>query len=669
VKLKPQRSFMHPFMHPAIAGASRAARAARRLAARSAPMAVAVGRKAMAGGRAAWPVLRRLWPVVVAIAALTWKVLRVASVTTRRVASRLPLPRTRGIFGSVRTKLVVAFLGVAALSVAVGLIGFTQIRTVASSSATVEKEHFRPTLRLGQVRASLASVQGDLTADFQTADPLSKDIAEQRAGMDMTLVSQALAEYVHATYVSPKAVERLQTAWFTYSDAARKERFVKSRELSTIDGQNWATLTLDPKYKEVSAAAADLVARESAAAKAAADSAASTAAAARQTMAIFALGAVLVAAVGGILMARRISQPLVTTAEALDLVADGDLTAQVEVRTRDELGRLAEALNRTVTKTSDVLRGILGTVQTLSNSSDGLAAMSTQLAATAEETSVQATSATAAAEQVSANIANVATGAEEMTSSIREIAASVHEASRVASDAVALAASTNTTISKLGDSSAEIGAVLRVITQIAEQTNLLALNATIEAARAGDAGRGFAVVANEVKELARETAEATEDIARKITAIQGDTAEAVEAIGAIATVIDQINEIQTTVASAVEEQTATTNEIGRAMQEAVLGVQEIAGNVAGVATAAGDTALTVAASMRAADELSAVADTLGDLVGRFKLDAGDPDGHEAGHEAAPADGAMAFLPYDAPPGGVHEPSAAERTAVAAEELA
>ncbi|WP_235558644.1 methyl-accepting chemotaxis protein, partial [Nocardioides sp. Leaf285] len=204
-------------------------------------------------------------------------------------------------------------------------------------------------------------------------------------------------------------------------------------------------------------------------------------------------------------------------------------------------------------------------------------------------TSDRAASATGSAGEVSASIQTVASAAEEMTASIREIAQNATEAATVATGAVTVASSAQGTVASLGESSAEIGQVIKVITSIAQQTNLLALNATIEAARAGDAGKGFAVVANEVKELAKETARATEDIGRKIEAIQGDTTGAVTAIAEISEVIGRINDIQTTIASAVEEQTATTNEIARSVTEAAGGANGIADDIAQVASAADDT--------------------------------------------------------------------------------
>jgi len=188
----------------------------------------------------------------------------------------------------------------------------------------------------------------------------------------------------------------------------------------------------------------------------------------------------------------------------------------------------------------------------------------------------------------------------------------------VAASAVQVAESTNKTVGKLGESSAEIGEVVKVISSIAEQTNLLALNATIEAARAGEAGKGFAVVANEVKELANQTGKATEEIGGKIQAIQTDTKSAVEAIAEISTVIDQINDISNTIASAVEEQTATTAEIGRNIEEAAKGSSEINLNIAGVAQAASETSEGVGQTQEAAEKLSEMANNLKNLVSQFK---------------------------------------------------
>ena len=253
----------------------------------------------------------------------------------------------------------------------------------------------------------------------------------------------------------------------------------------------------------------------------------------------------------------------------------------------------------------------------LAGSSEELTAVSQQMAGNAEETATQANVVSAASDQVSKNVSSVASASEEMQASIREISKNANESARVAKNAVRVAQQTNETVKKLGESSGEIGNVIKVITSIAQQTNLLALNATIEAARAGEAGKGFAVVANEVKELAKQTARATEDIGQKIDAIQGDTRGAVKAIEEIGTIINQINDISNSIASAVEEQTVTTNEIGRSVTEAAKGVNDIARNISSVALAAKNTTQGASDTQKASQELSHMASRLQTVISRF----------------------------------------------------
>jgi methyl-accepting chemotaxis protein len=303
-----------------------------------------------------------------------------------------------------------------------------------------------------------------------------------------------------------------------------------------------------------------------------------------------------------------------------EMTEANDLTARVDEERGDEIGQLGRCVNLFVDKVHDLLTQIAATAQQVSNASEKLSATSQQITANSEETSVQAKIVSNATQQVSQNLQTVATGADEMGTTIKEIAKNASEAAKVATSAVKVAESATATVAKLGDSSTEIGQVIKVITSIAQQTNLLALNATIEAARAGEAGKGFAVVANEVKELAKETAKATEEISRKIEAIQTDTKAAVDAIASISGVVNQINDISSTIATAVEEQNATTNEMSRNVCEAAHGSGEITSNIAGVATAAESTSRGSADTEKAAQELVRMSSELRALVAQFKLD-------------------------------------------------
>src|SRR5271166_1458891 len=301
---------------------------------------------------------------------------------------------------------------------------------------------------------------------------------------------------------------------------------------------------------------------------------------------------------------------------------DGDLTKRIPITTHDEIGELAKWFNVFLDKLQDMIKSVANAANQVGGASEAVSNTSQQITANSQETSAQANVVSSTAEQVSHNLQTVATGAEEMGVSIREIAKNATEAAKVATSAVKVAEDTTATVAKLGESSAEIGQVIKVITAIAQQTNLLALNATIEAARAGEAGKGFAVVANEVKELAKATAKATEDISRKIEAIQTDTKAAVEAIASISGVINQVNDISNTIATAVEEQNATTNEMVRNVGEAARGSGEITRNIAGVAEAAESTSRGATDTQEATQQLVEMAKQMRRLVEQFKTGTG-----------------------------------------------
>ncbi len=336
------------------------------------------------------------------------------------------------------------------------------------------------------------------------------------------------------------------------------------------------------------------------------------------------LAAVGVGIFVAIFLSHGISSATQSVLSQAEAIAAGDLTHDdLKVRSRDELGDLTTAINKMSGSLKRMILAITENAVQVASASEELNTTSQQITANSEETSAQADVVSKAAETVSQNLQTIATGAEEMGASIKEIAKNATEAAKVATAAVKVAETTTATVSKLGDSSTEIGQVIKVITSIAQQTNLLALNATIEAARAGEAGKGFAVVANEVKELAKETAKATEDISRKIEAIQTDTKAAVEAIVTISGVINQINDISSTIATAVEQQNATTNEMSRNVSEAAHGSGEITSNIAGVAEAAQSTTRGATDTQKASQQLVETSTQLRRLVEQFKIDASD----------------------------------------------
>jgi methyl-accepting chemotaxis protein len=305
---------------------------------------------------------------------------------------------------------------------------------------------------------------------------------------------------------------------------------------------------------------------------------------------------------------------------------EGDLTRRIPVNSEDEVGEVAKGFNTFIEQVQSIVSQVADNAQHVAAASEEFSSTSQQITANSEETSAQANTVSTATEEVSRNLQTVATGAEEMSATIKDVAKNAGEAAKVASEAVASAKSTTEMMSKLDTSSNEIGQVVKLITTIAQQTNLLALNATIEAARAGEAGKGFAVVANEVKELAKQTAKATEEISQKIKAIQEDTKGAVEAIGTISGIINRINDISTTIATAVEEQSATTNEMSRNVTEAAKGSEAITQNISGVTQAAQSTSSSAHDSQKAAAQLAEMSTRLRQLVEQFKI-SGDGNGN------------------------------------------
>jgi methyl-accepting chemotaxis protein len=425
------------------------------------------------------------------------------------------------------------------------------------------------------------------------------------AAMDLPAESRAaFDQFATAVETYLPALAELSTPGFIAADPAR------AIELLGIMGEQ-ETVIKD----SIAAATAAAAEASSATAAQAADAYAQ---ARNLTLAIMAAGLVI-SVVLALVVARGVTGPVQRIREILGQVAAGDLTVRAGRTGGAELGEMAESLDETLDAIGHVLLLV-------NDSSARLAAASHQLNAAAEGISVNARTAAGQADDVvssagavAASVDTVATGSAQMESAIREISQNASEASRVASQAVDVAENTTRTVGKLGDSSQEIATVIKLINGIAEQTNLLALNATIEAARAGEAGKGFAVVASEVKELAQETARATEDISQRVEAIQADTAGAVEAISQISSVIGEINDFQATIAAAVEEQTATTNEMNRNVAEAASGTQGIAAAISGLAAGTQETNQRVVDAQAASADLARMSGELQEAVARFRV--------------------------------------------------
>jgi methyl-accepting chemotaxis protein len=516
----------------------------------------------------------------------------------------------------VSTKILVAVLSVAVAALAVGVTGVVKLAAVNAQAEQMFEQNIVPLTELGHLeqemmRTRLQTVNHATSVDPATQADYETEIQEGDAAFD------AAAEAYEAGTAAPETLVELVAVMNQYRDLRDTKLLPASRAGDDTLFQTIRDTETRPLTARMEQLGEELFEAETADAEAR-QAAAQAAYAGGRTMVIAFLLAGLVLAVGlALYVSRLITRPLGRVNTVLAAVAAGDLTQSAQVSSRDEVGQMAAALDTATASMREALSAMAESATTLSSSSEELSAVSGQIAASAEETSAQSGMVSAAAGQVSSNVQTVAAGAEEMGAAIREISSNTSEAARVGASAVSVAETANSTVSKLGDSSAEIGNVVKVITSIAEQTNLLALNATIEAARAGEAGKGFAVVANEVKDLAQETAKATEDISRRVEAIQADTGSAVAAISEITAIIGRINDFQNTIASAVEEQSATTAEMSRNVAEAATGAGQIADNIGGVATAAQTTSEGVADSQRAAAELARLATELQSTVARF----------------------------------------------------
>jgi methyl-accepting chemotaxis protein len=521
-----------------------------------------------------------------------------------------------------------AVFALAALTVLLGVVDGFVVQRALSSSDTVEQ--FRA--RTAAVQSTVAHVRGDFYA-YDGANNMYVLVAATggRAGQELsdTTYQQALTvskrldrevaqaqRLLHGTALAP-TVRRLRSNLSGYDQLfdqgyqeVRAGRYtdaadtvtVKNVEVSNIIGESLDAI--QKKFDAQARAELALVERD------------------QRLLVTVALAALVLTvcllAALGVVFFRVVLGPIGALRRRIETV-NGDLTIRADVRRADEIGALATAFNGFMDALHGVVSRVSDDAERLGAASTQLQGVSARIGERAQESSAQAGAVSAAADQVSGHVQSVAAGAEQMGASIQEIASSAVEAARVAGEAVEAAQAADASVAKLGQSGAEIGDVVKLITAIAGQTNLLALNATIEAARAGDAGRGFGVVAHEVKELALQTAQATEEIGRRIAAIQADTAVAATGIARIGEVVSVINDYQGTIAAAVEQQTSTTQQMSRSVTEAAAGSSEIAATIQAVAAGADATSTGVTESQQATRELARMSEQLRELVAEFTV--------------------------------------------------
>ncbi|MCP2300406.1 methyl-accepting chemotaxis protein [Actinokineospora globicatena] len=516
----------------------------------------------------------------------------------------------------VGTKVLgaVGVLGVVAVSV--GTLAIIRMSDMNEASDSLYSSGLLPVQRIYEARIDMADTREDLLS-HTSSDSREKMASYERAMQADDDAFNGEIEAYTALSTVPELIAPLREAWTAYQKVRDDQVVPASRSNDTAKVESLTDTVLEPLSVKAEDALERIVEAEIRGARTRQEATEASYASARTTIIVaLAVGITLAVAIS-LWVSRAIVGGVRRIGAVVAALAHRDLTSTVGLTGRDELAEMGRDLDTAIGTVRETVREMAGTATTLSTAAAGLSAVSAELNQGAEKTSERAGIASAAASRVSASVQSLSSGAAQMTTSIAEIAGSATQAAEVAQESMRAAADTGERIESLHQASAEIGEVVKLITSIAEQTNLLALNATIEAARAGAAGAGFAVVAGEVKDLAHETARATEQISQRVTAIQTGTGAAAFAVRRIQEVVAQITDHATTVASAVEEQSATTSEMTRSIAEVALCGEELTSSFTEVAAVTTATSESSRASQGAAEDLSRLAAKLTSLVEVF----------------------------------------------------
>ncbi len=519
----------------------------------------------------------------------------------------------------IGTKLISSFILVALIAGVIGWIGVVNLHKMDEADTFLYEKITVPLGHLTQVVENYHRMRSNIRDVILVKTPEERQKYIDRISEREKDMTKAREEYAKGIVDDE---DRKLYQDLVAKDEASEALTEKIIKLAMSNQADEAIAFLegdaDKGYRAVQAAIDALVAMNLKDAKETSDNNATLANKASATMVGIAVGGAVLAVLLGIFVARSITVPLRKGVDFSTAVANGDLTQTIALNRKDEVGELAVAMNTMVTKIKEIIGGIEAGVNTLSSSATEMAAISNQMtsgsettvakanavAAAAEEMNSNMNSVAASMEQATTNVSTVAAAAEEMSTNIGNVSHNTNDAKTAANSAVDLTKKAADQVNELGQAAEEIGVVTETIKAISDKTNLLALNATIEAARAGEAGKGFAVVANEIKDLAKQTAEATGEIAKKLSGIQKATGVTVQEINDVVLAITRVDELISTITEAIQQQSIATREISENVNQASLGLQEISENVSQSSAAAGQVAKDITEVNEAANEIS-----------------------------------------------------------------